>query len=258
MDPHVGDIHGRGAVLIVVHGLKDLSGGLEPAKLLRLLLGGQAEDKAVLKGLQREPFEIARVGHHIAVEVVGKAIQSIQVDPGADPVFQDPRLVLHTVGGEEGPGVLDVHRLLLDGQGLGGQLAHPLLHLGQQGGIQGKVTPCPAEQGIAQGELHPDVLHLVPAHRVVKGLQHQQDGAALIGLAAGLVRGGHHSQRAVPLDGLIQLPQLAVPVHQQDVVGMIPLHLVGHRLIGRARGVQALFSVYGHAKHVFVLHAVLL
>ena len=41
----------------------------------------------------------------IAVEIVSEAVQSVKIDPGADAVFQEPGLILHTIFCQKGRGV---------------------------------------------------------------------------------------------------------------------------------------------------------
>ena len=255
---YVGDVHGGGAVLGVVHGPEDLHGWSEGSHLLRVFQGGQAENEAVLKGLQGEPAEVAGVRHHVAIEIVGEAVQSVEVHPGADAVVQEPGLVLHAVGLQESHGLLNVHGPLFDGQGLVHKSTHPLLYLGQQVSVQGKAAVGLAEQGVAEGELHPDVFHIFPARHVVKSLEHQQNGTALIGLAARLVRAGDHGEGAVPLEGLVQLPELAVPVHQQDLVGIFRLKISGNGAVGGAVRVLVHPAVDGHVHHLCSFHKGLL
>lgn len=101
----------------------------------------------------------------------------------------------------------------------GRELPHPGLYPFQQSLIRRELPLGAAEQSVAQGELHRDSLHIFPAYRIIKGLQHQQNGAALIGLASGLVGGGDEGQCAVPVQYFVQLPELAIPVYQQNIRG---------------------------------------
>ena len=254
--PYVGDIHGGGAILGVMHGLKHLHRGRELTHLLRFLQRRQAEDEAILKQLQSKPLKITGVRYHVAVEIVSEAVQSVKIDPGADAVFQEPGLILHAVFCQKGRGVFDIHRLLFNGQNLTDQLPHPVLDPVQQGVIQREAASGPAEQSIAQGKFHPDVLHLLPAYHVIKCLEHQENGTALIGLAARLVGGGDHGEGAVPLHGLLQLTELAVPVHQQDLVGIVLLKFRGDGAVSGSVGILVYRAVHGDVQHGF--HRILL
>ena len=69
---HVGDIQGGRTLLGVVHSLEHLHGGHERPHMLGIPQGGQAENKAISKRLQRKPLQITGMGHHISIEVVGE------------------------------------------------------------------------------------------------------------------------------------------------------------------------------------------
>ena len=250
----VGDVHGGGTPLCVVHSPEHLHGRGERPHLLRVFQRRQPEDEAVLKRFQCKPLEIAGIRHHVAVEIVGKAVQRVEVHAGADAVFQDACLVLHAVGLQEGYGVLDVHGALFDGKRLLCQFSHSLFHFGQQTGIEVKRAPRPAEQGVAEGELCRDIPDVFPAHHVIKRLEHQQNGAALVSLMPRLVRAGDHGEGAVPLKGLVKLPELALPVYQQDLVGIFRLKIGGDGSVGGAVGVLAHRAVDGHVYHLRSFH----
>ena len=243
-------MQGRRAPGHVVHGVKYFDGGLERPQVLRVTLAGQTEDKAVLKRLQGKALHIARVGGHVAVEIVGEIPHAVQVHPGAHAITQQPGLVLHAHIPQALHRVVGADRLLDDGRLLRRQGPHPGLHPLQQGFVQGKVPRRPQEQGI----LHPHPAHVIPAYNIVKGLQQQEQGGALIGLHPGPVRRRDHGQGAVPVQLFVQLTQLAVPVDQQNVVGIVPLHLVRDGLKGRSDGIVPSRLAHGHMKHLVTLH----
>ena len=147
--PHVVDVQGRRAPGHVVHGMKYFDGGLERPQVLRVTLAGQTEDKAVLKRLQGEALHIARVGGHVAVEIVSEVPHAVQIHPGAHAIAQQPGLVLHAHIPQPLYPVVGADRLLDDGRLLRRQGPHPGLHPLQQGFVQGKVPRRPQEQGVA-------------------------------------------------------------------------------------------------------------
>ena len=155
---------------------------------------------------------------------------------------------------EELDGVVGGHGALLNGQRLGGQLPHPLLDPVQKGLVQGKVPLGADEQGAAEGVLHAHPLHLLPARHVVERLEHQEDRAALIGLDAGNVPGGDHFQGAVPVQGLVELAELPVPVHQQDITGKPLLEVRRHGAAGRPVGIGAFLALYRDLHHSLFVH----
>ena len=120
--------------------LKDFLGGEERPQLLRVFLGRQAQDKAVFKQLQGEAPDIAGIRRHIAVKIVHKAVQGVDVDPGVNPEAEKPGLVVLARLAEQFHGVVGADGLLLNGQRLVGQLPHPGLHSVQKGPIQGKIA----------------------------------------------------------------------------------------------------------------------
>ena len=107
---------------------------------------------------------------------------------------------------------------------------------------------------MAQGILHTHPAYFIPAHGVVKGFQQQEQGGALIGLHPGPVRRRDHGQGAVPVQLFVQLTQLSVPVDQQNIVGIVPLHLVRDGLKGRSGGIVPDRLAHGHTKHLIVFH----
>ena len=68
--------------------------------------------------------------------------------------------------------LIGADRAFFDGQGLGGQLPHPLLHPLQQCLIQNKAALGMDKKGTAEGIFHTDTLHVLPAHHVIKRLEH--------------------------------------------------------------------------------------
>ena len=253
---HVGGVQRLGAEGGLMQLPEYLDGGLELPQLVGVLLGGQAEDKAVFEQLQLKAADVARVGGHVAVEVVQKAVQRVDIDPGVDPEAEQIGLVDQPGLAEQLHGVVGGDRPLLDGKGLGGQLPHPLLHPVQEGLIQGKAAPGQTEQSAAEGVLHRDALHVFPARHIVEGLQHEKYRAALIGLDARLVLGGDHFQGAVPVQGFVQLTELAVPVDQQDVIGAAVLKISSHGAVGRPVGVGALLPSHGDFYQLLFLHKI--
>ena len=168
---------------------------------------------------------------------------------GVDAVAQKTGFVLKAAGAEHGYGIVNVDGALFNGQRLGGELPHPGLYPFQQSLIRRELPLGAAEQSVAQGELHGDSLRIFPAYRIIKGFQHQQNGTALIGLASGLVGGGDEGQCAVPVQYFVQLPELAVPVYQQNIVGNLSLMVGSNDAKRRPGGVLASASVYGDVQH---------
>ena len=218
--------------------------------MVGVLLGGQAEDKAVFKELQSEAPDIAGIRGH----VVHKAVQGIDVDVGVDAEAEELGLVDQPGPAEQLHGVVGVDGLLLDGQRGGGQLPHPLLHPAQQGLVQGEISPGQEKEGAAEGVLHGDAFHILPARHVIEGLQHQEDGAALIGLDAGPVLGGDHFQRAVPIQNFVELAELPVTVDQQDVVRGPALKIRRNGAVGRSVRIGVFHAVHGDLDHFFLFH----
>ena len=249
---HIGDVDGLGALVAVIQGAEHLQGGLEGEQLGGVGGVRQPEDQAAVKQLQLELPEVPGVGDHIAVEVVGEILQLIVVDPGVDPESQQLCLVRELLGLKQGDGVVSGDRVLPNGDGLGGKLPHVRLHPVQKRLVQAEGAAGQDEQGVAEGVLHGDALDAVPAQHIVKGLQHQENGASLIGLHAGPILDREQLQRAVPVQGLPQLAQLPVPVHQQDVAGVLPLKIFCDPLKGRAGGVGV--PVLSHRDEVGLFH----
>ena len=175
---------------------------------------------------------------------------------GVDPKAKELGLVDQPGLPEEVDGVVRVEGFLLNGQGQIGQLPHPRLHLFQQGLIQGECALGQDEQSAAEGVFHGNALHVFPARHIVKGFQHQKDRAALIGLNSGLVLGGNHFQRAVPVQNLVELAELSVPVNQQDVAGKPILEIRRDGAVGCSVGVGVFRAVHGDRKHFLFFHKI--
>ena len=186
-----------------MEGLKDLNGGRERPKAAGVPQVGQPQDEAVLEDLEGEPLQIAGIRDHIAVKIVRKILQGVDIDPGADPEAEQLRLVQHPAAAEQFYRVLGAEGAFSDGGRLADQLVHPLLHPVQQGLVQGKVPLGPDEQGAADGVIYREALDVLCPHCVVKGGEHQKDHTALIGLASRPVRCSDHAQGAVPVQGLV-------------------------------------------------------
>ena len=144
----------------------------------------------------------------------------------------------------------------MGGQGQGGQLPHPHLHPVQQGLVQNEIALDPDKQGAAEGVGHADAFHVLPAGYVIKRFEHEEDRAALIGLDAGYVLGGNHVQRAVPVQGLVELTELAVPVDQQDIMGKPLLKIRRDGAVGRPLGIGIFHAVYHDLCHFLFYHMV--
>ena len=233
---------------------KNLSGGPEVPQLIGIFLGGQAQDEAVFKQLQAKAFDIAGIGRHVAVEVIHKAVQRVDIDMGVDPETKKLGLVDHTGLAEQLHGVVGADGFLLDGQRLGGELPHPGLYPVQQSLVQCEAALGQDEEGAAEGVLHRQTLHMLAAHHIIEGLQHKKDGAALIGLDAGLVLGGDHLQRTVPVQNLVELAELSVAVDQQDIPGDPVLKVRGYGAVGRSAGVGVRLAVYSNVQHSLFVH----
>ena len=244
---HIGDVERLRTEGGVVEGLEDLDGGRERPEAAGVPQVGQPQDEAVLEDLEGEPLQIAGVRDHVPVKIVGKILQGVDVDPGTDPKAEQLRLVQHPAAAEELHRVLGAEGAFPNGDRLADQLAHPLLHPVQQGLIQNEISLGSDEQGAADGILHRDALDALRPHRVIKSGEHQKDYAALIGLASRPVHRGDHAQGAVPVQGLVQLTQLSIPVHQEDVAGIAVLRISGDGLIGGAQGVVPGLPVYDHS-----------
>ena len=234
---HVGHAQGLRALGGAVKLPEHLQGGLEVPQAAGILQGGQAEDEAVLKQLQPEAADVAGVRHHVAVEVVHEAVQLVHVHMGVHPEAEQLGLVHQPLPAEQLHGVVGVEGTLLNGQGGGGHLPHTGLHPVQQGLVQGKAPLGAEEQGAAEGVVHGQAVHVFRARHIVERLDHQEHRAALVGLDAGYVPGGDQAQGAVPVQRLVKLAQLAVPVHQQNVVGIPVLEVGGDAAEGGAAGV---------------------
>ena len=109
---------------------------------------------------------------------------------------------------------------------------------------------------MADGILHGDALHVFTARHIVEGFQHQEDRAALIGLHPRLILGCEHFEGAVPVQGLMQLTELSVPVDQQDVIRIIFLKIRGDHPVWRPEGVCMLRSIHGYLHHFRVFHKI--
>ena len=105
-------------------------------------------------------------------------------------------------------------------------------------------APGQNKQGTAEGILHRQALHPLRPHYVMERLEHQKYCAALIGLDAGLILGGDHPQGAVPVQGLVELTELSVPVDQQDVAGEPVLKVRRDDAVGRCVGVGVRLAVH--------------
>ena len=149
-----------------------------------------------------------------------------------------PEEQLHSVIGANGA--------LFDGQRLGGQLPHTGLHPVQQSLIQRKLTPSQDKEGAAEGVFHRNPIHVFLARHIVKRFQHQQNRAALIGLDTGLVLGCDHFQRTVPVQKLVKLTQLPIPVDQQDIAGIAVLEVCHDSPVGRPAGIGVRLAVYNN------------
>ena len=173
---------------------------------------------------------------------------------GVDAEAEQLRLVHQPLLLEQLYGVVGADGAFFNRQRLGGQLPHPLLHPVQQGLVQGKGAQRTDKEGPAEGALHTDALHVFPACHVIKCLQHQKNRAALIRLDARNILGGDHLQRTVPVQGLVELTQLSIPVHQQDIIGEARLDIRRDGAVGRPLGIGIFHTVYHDLYHSLFFH----
>ena len=251
---HVGCVQGLRAKRGFVKLPENLFGGLEVSQPPGVLLGGQTQDKAVFKQFQAEAFDIAGIGHHVAVEIIHKAVQGIDVDVGIDPEAEELGLVNQSVLTENLHGVVRAEGLFFNGQGLGRQLPHTGFHPFQQGFVQGEIALGQDKKRAAEGVFHRNALHVFPARHVVKGFQHQKDRAALIGLDTGLIQGGDHPKGAVPVQDLVKLAKFSVPVDQQDIAGRPVLKVRRNGLIRGSAGIDVFLAVHSNLQQIFFFH----
>ena len=160
----------------------------------------------------------------------------------------------HAAPLEELHGVFGAEGLLFNGNCRGGQFPHPCLHPIQQGLVQGEAAPGQDEEGAAQRVFHADVFHLLTAHDIIERLQHQQEGAALVGLETGLVLGGNHFQGTVPVQSLVELAELAVPVDQKDVIERAVLKVRGNGAVRGSAGIGVRCAVHSNSQNFFLVH----
>ena len=105
---HVGGVQRLKALVGAVELPEYLVGGPEVPQLIGIFLGGQAQDEAVLKQLQAKALDIAGIGRHVAVEVIHKAVQRVDVDMGVDPEAEQLGLVDEPLPLEQLDGVVNI------------------------------------------------------------------------------------------------------------------------------------------------------
>ena len=95
-----------------------LHGGPEVSQPVRSFLVRQPQDKTILKQFQAKALQIAGIRDHVAVEIVGKAIQRIDVDMGVDAVAEQAGFVQHMRLLKQLHGIVGADRAFLDRQRL--------------------------------------------------------------------------------------------------------------------------------------------
>ena len=197
-------------------------------------------------------LDVACILDHIPVVVVLKPVNAVDIDPGYHAVMEQPGLVIHTQLLKQLNGVICGHAALHDGN----LPFHILPHLGlyriQEFLVQNKVSPGLHEKSPADGKVNHQLFHIAGACNAVERLQHHKGRAPLIGRHARLILCSDKGKLTV-LHLLMQLLELSVYPHQQDIVFILLLVFPGRLQPGGALRVFLCDAVYLNQCHSIYL-----
>ena len=231
-----------------------LHGGPEISQPVRSFLVRQPQDKTILEQFQAEVLQVACIRNHVAVEIIGKTIQRIDVDMRIDAVAEQAGLIQHPRPLEHLHGIVGADGAFLNRQRLCRHLPHTSLHTLQKRRIQSKVPLCPDKQGVTDGVFDGKPLHIFRTGYVMESLQHQKSHTAFVRLHSRLFFCRDHFQRTIPVQGLVQLTELSIPVDQQNLIGMLPLKINSDLLIRSSKGICTFHPVHDHIQQLLFFH----
>ena len=208
--PHIGKAQLISPPGGLGHHLKQLPAGLKLWHMLRVIPSGKHQHKAVAVLYQVKVLHIPCVLDHIPVKIVLKPGQVVQIHPGSHAIPEQTGLVLHPVPGKQLHRLIRVDAALHNRQFLGHIVLHLLFYPQKKLIRNGHIPLYLHEKPFSQGKFHTDPLHPVSAHNVVKCLQHNQLGAALIRLHPRLMPRRNKLHPAVRVNRLVQLHQFPV------------------------------------------------
>ena len=207
--------------------------------LFGIILLGQHQHEAVIVQKQVKILDISRILYHIAIVVIFKTADAVDVDARYPAVAEQTFLVIHAVSVKQLNGVIRILAPLHDGDLLFHILVHPGLHAADQFLCQRKAAVGFNIIAFSEGKIHGNLLDLFHSHHIVKCLQHQEGSAPVVRLDSRLIPACVELQPAVKFHFFMKLPELSVYPHQQNVV--LVLRLIFLRNLQVRRPVRIFF-----------------
>ena len=241
----------------------------ERRQLTRRLMPRKIQKNSLLVGAHLELTDIVGGWHHISIEIVIVAFQTVHVDRGAPAEMEELHLVLHPLTPEQRDGIIQRIGFLRD---LTAAIPH-VLHLGLDflceilryqnvAVLRHRKSHClflrrqisvnRAEIRIPERKLNLHAKRMLPPRQIRHCLDQHQRRRPHIGKISRGVPCRDHRNHAVPVQLLVQLPHLAVKIDQRNPVPVLWLELTHDFLKGRSLFVLSLLSVYKYCRHVFL------
>ena len=128
------------------------------------------EQKTALIGNQVVILHIARILNHVAVEIVLKIPDAVNIHPGRTAVLEKQLFIAHPVLSEQFHGLVGVDAPLHERKLRLHKLRHPRLHLADERLIHRHAADELAIDAVSHGKLDLDFLDFLSRNHVIKGL----------------------------------------------------------------------------------------
>ena len=143
-----------------LYGNKEKTGRLKYRDLFGIILLGQHQHEAVIVQKQVKILDISRILYHIAIVVIFKTADAVDVDARYPAVAEQTFLVIHAVSVKQLNGVIRILAPLHDGDLLFHILVHPGLHAADQFLCQRKAAVGFNIIAFSEGKIHGNLLDL--------------------------------------------------------------------------------------------------